>query len=145
VKSKLSTRQAYVIAELYVKFGWSCVQIALALEIGRRTVENTLERQGITLERRSKRAFANQPVLPPAAAKQWFERALTEDLVELEPAVRADPQTGSDMYRRRRCQDCGLLTSYAVNCSRCGAVLDWIRPVRNDLDAAELRTLEEQR
>ena len=142
--SKFSTRQAYVILELYVKFGWSCVQIALALEIGRRAVENTLERQGVTLARRSKKAFADQPVLPPAAAKQWFERAATEDLVELEPPVKTDP-AGLDTYRRRRCQDCGQLTSYAINCSRCGSVLDWIRPATPDLDAAELRTLEEHR
>ena len=141
---KLSSRQDYVIEQLYVSFGWSVLTIAFALELGRRTVSSALKRRSITLMRRSKKPFAVKPVIEPATAKQWFQHAATEELADFQPQ---EKQSGERVvYRRRRCVACEQLTSYATHCSRCGELLDYQKPTTLlDLETTELRKLEELR
>jgi CO/xanthine dehydrogenase FAD-binding subunit len=142
---KLSSRQAYVVERMYLDFGWSAVAIALALDLGRRTIENALRRRGVQVMRRSKKAFEGRPELTPAAAKQWFDRAATEELADLEPPSKPDAN-GTEVFRRRRCQACSTLNSYISHCSACGEMLDWnLAPSLLDRDATELRKLEEYR
>jgi hypothetical protein len=130
----ISERQGYVIAQLYERFGWSATTIATTLGLKRRQVENAIRRAGVTIARRSKKAFLTVPVLTPEAALDWFTKAAFQEHPTLEPQR---VNTGvTYVYRRRRCQPCGLLNAYTTHCSRCGQELDFKKPSTQDQDIA---------
>lgn len=130
----ISERQGYVISQLYERFGWSATTIATTLGLKRRQVENAIRRAGVSIERRSKKAFQSVPVLTGDAALNWFLASETQEHPTLEPQ---QVNNGAVLiFRRRRCQDCGHLTAYTTHCSRCGELLDYVKPTTRDRDVA---------
>lgn len=108
------------MALLYMNYGWSAPRIAKAAGTGRRAVENALERVGVEL--RTSRAARPWPKLSDNAALAWLASYTKDDDALIQPPTRV--VQGVVTYRRRTCWRCARLTSYAIRCPACGALVN---------------------
>lgn len=145
----LTPRQAFVAATLYAEYGWSALQIALAAGYGRRCVENAIRSQGVRIYRggwHTRLRRANGPDITPDAVCQWFASA--REFNDPLPPTKSTEVNGASfiVFRKRRCPKCELLTTYVVDCPRCGERMDPVdrrqQPKTPDIDR---RTLPDRR
>ena len=142
MRKVLTPRQTLVAERLYVEFKWSIVRIAEASGAGRKALQNALVRRGVPIVRHRPTESDSEP--PFLTAVLWFAAAALE---QDDPEPPYKTVTVGDapilVFRRRRCQDCGRVTEYAVGC--CRPTFDVPVQDPRDVEIAQLRAEETRR